>query len=311
MSAVAARIPGSGWGSRFLVGQVPVFKYLESRDVDEVGYTLRTASLMTIPEANFDDRDASDYRLFGIRYVLCPAGEKPPVPAQLAMRSGRYWLWTIGDTGYIQAGRIVGQISANRTNVGSASKPLLDSGLAADGAYLSVRWGSDGSGNGRLPAVPGEPSGDVVRGQHAELENGEASADLRMRRPGVAVLSASYDPGWTATVNGRAQPTRMVTPALVAVNVPAGTDDVVFGFHGYRDYPVLLALSGIVLAIIALAPMYLRRANRRRAFTGARTRGLDALGSQPVPADTPQPGPSGLVDIVADSREQPFEIRVS
>jgi hypothetical protein len=227
------------------------------------------------------------------------------------MRSGRYWLWTIGDTGYIQAGRIVGQISANRTNVGSASKPLLDSGLAADGAYLSVRWGSDGSGNGRLPAVPGEPSGDVVRGQHAELENGEASADLRMRRPGVAVLSASYDPGWTATVNGRAQPTRMVTPALVAVNVPAGTDDVVFGFHGYRDYPVLLALSGIVLAIIALAPMYLRRANRRRAFTGARTRGLDALGSQPVPADTPQPGPSGLVDIVADSREQPFEIRVS
>ena len=86
-----------------------------------------------------------------------------------------------------------------------------------------------------------------------------------MRRPGVAVLSASYDPGWTATVNGQRQPTRMVAPALVAVAVPAGTDHVVFRFHGYDDYPELLALSGLTLAIIAVAPTSVRRAWRRRA----------------------------------------------
>jgi uncharacterized membrane protein YfhO len=126
----------------------------------------------------------------------------------------------------------------------------------------------------------------AVRAQHADLENGEAWANLRMRRPGIAVLSASYDPGWTATVNGRPQPTRMVAPALVAVNVPAGTDHVVFRFRGYGDYPVLLALSGVVLAIIALAPMYVRRVKRRRAFTGARIGELDAVGSQAVSADT-------------------------
>jgi hypothetical protein len=47
----------SNWGQSFTVGAVPVFKYLESRDVDEVGYTLRTASLMTDPEYFFDDSD--------------------------------------------------------------------------------------------------------------------------------------------------------------------------------------------------------------------------------------------------------------
>ena len=255
------------WGSRFTVGQVPVFKYLESRDVDEVGYTLRTASLMTNPEANFDERDPSDYRLFGIRYVIRPAGKKPLVPAHLAMRSGRYWLWTIGDAGYIQAGRIAGQISANRTNVGSASKPLLDSGLAADGAYLSVSWVVRGGGTVHPPAARSGRSAGTVRAQHAHLQNGEAVANLRMRLPGVAVLSVSYDPGWTATVNGRQQPTRMVAPALVAVNVPAGTDHVVFRFHGYRDYPVLLALSVVILASIAVAPVCVRRAKRRRAVT--------------------------------------------
>ena len=119
------------------------------------------------------------------------------------------------------------------------------------------------AGTGRLPAAPRQSPAGVVRAQHADLDDGQAAATVRMRRPGVAVLSASYDPGWTATVNGRRQPTRMVAPALVAVDVPAGTDHVVFRFHGYDDYPELLALSGLTLAIVAVAPVCMRRARRR------------------------------------------------
>jgi uncharacterized membrane protein YfhO len=93
----------------------------------------------------------------------------------------------------------------------------------------------------------------------SDLDDGEAAATVRMRRPGVAVLSASYDPGWTATVNSRRQPIRMVASALVAVDVPAGTDHVVFRFYGYGDYPELLALSGLTLAMVAAALVCLRR----------------------------------------------------
>ncbi|HXD65772.1 MAG TPA: YfhO family protein [Solirubrobacteraceae bacterium] len=256
----------SNWGQDFTVGTVPVFKYLESRDVDEVGYTLRTASLMTDPEYYFDEREPSDYPLFAIRYLILPARRQPPVRARLAMRSGPYRLWTIDSTGYIQAGQIVGEIPANRTNLGTHSIPLLRSGLATDGAYLSVRYGVNGGGNGRLPTAPGQSPAGTVPAQHANLDEGEAAATLQMRRPGVAVLSASYDPGWTATVDGRPQPTRMVAPALVAVDVPAGTDHVVFHFHGYSEYPELFALSGLTLAVIAGAPLYIRRARRRRAY---------------------------------------------
>ncbi|MFZ0384949.1 MAG: YfhO family protein, partial [Solirubrobacteraceae bacterium] len=255
----------ANWGQNFTVGTVPVFKYLESRDIDEVGYTLRTASLMTGPESYFQDRDLSDYRLFAIRYLILPAGHQPPVRARLVMRSGRYSLWTIDGAGYVQPGRVVGELSANRTNVGTRSISLLRSGLAADGEYLGVRYGSDGGGDGRLTRVPGQSSAGGVRAQRAFLGAGEAAATVRMHRAGVAVLSASYDPGWTATVNGRRRPTRMVAPALVAVDVPAGTGHVVFRFHGYGDYPELLALSGLTLAIIAVAPVCLRRARRCRA----------------------------------------------
>jgi hypothetical protein len=159
------------------------------------------------------------------------------------MRSGPYWLWTIDGAGYAQAGRIVGDISANRTNVGARSLRLLRSGLDANGTYLSVRYGSDGGGDGGLPTVRHEATAGAVRAEHADIDDGEATATVRMRRPGVAVLSASYDPGWTATVNGRRRPTRMVAPALVAVDLPTGTDHVVFRFHGYDDYPELFAPS--------------------------------------------------------------------
>jgi len=253
----------SNWGQDFTVGSVPVFKYLESRDVDEVGYTLRTASLMTGPEYYFDDRDPSDYLLFGIRYLILPARDRPPVPARLAMRSGPYWLWTINGGGYLQVGQIVGEISANRRNVGARSVPLLHSGLAADGAYLGVRYGS-GGGDGPLPTVRSQSSAGTVIAESADLDDGEASATVRMRQPGVAVLSASYDPGWTATVNGRRQPIRMAAPALVAVDVPAGTDHVVFRYHGYGDYPALLSLSGLTLAMVAVAPTCVGYARRRR-----------------------------------------------
>jgi hypothetical protein len=257
----------SNWGQDFTVGSVPVFKYLESRDVDEVGYTLRTASLMTGPEYYFDDRDASDYRLFGIRYLILPARTQPPVPARLTMRSGPYWLWTISGAGYVQVGRIVGEISANRTNVATRAFSLLRSGLAADDAYLAVRYGSRGA-NGPLPTVPSQSSAGQLSAESTDLEGGEAAATVRMSQPGIAVLSASYDPGWTATVNGRPQPIRMVAPALVAVDVPAGTDHVVFLYHGYGDYPALLSLSGLTLVMVAVGPACVGYARRRRGVAG-------------------------------------------
>jgi hypothetical protein len=260
----------SNWGENFTVGAVSVFQYLESRDVDEVGYTLRTASLMTDPEYYFNDRDPSDYRMFAVRYLILPARSQPPVPARLMMRSGPYWLWTIGGDGYIQVGQIVGEISANRTDIGTRSVPLLHSGLAANGAYLGVRYGSGSAGDNRLPTVRGQSSPGEVSAGRTDLDDGAASATVRMRRPGVVVLSASYDPGWTATVNGRPRGIRMVAPALVAVDVPAGTDHVVFRFHGYGDYPVLFALSGLSLAMIAVASACLWYIRRRRGTRSPR-----------------------------------------
>lgn len=254
----------SNWGESFLVGQVQVFKYLESRDVDVVGYTLRTASLMTNPENYFDELDPSDFRLFAVRYLIIPTDKAPPVHATLVMHAGHYALWLIDTNGYIQSGDVVGQLAANRTDVGINSIPLLKSDLAAKGAYLDVTWGSSAS-NGPPPAVAAPTAAGVVGDQQTNLEDGRAGATVHMTHPGVAVLSASYDPGWRATVNGQAVATKMIAPALVGVNVPAGTDRVVFRYHGYSDYLPLLALAGLTLIGLGGVPAWLGRRRRRRA----------------------------------------------
>ncbi len=250
----------TNWGANFTVGEVPVFKYLESRDVDEVGYTLRTASLMTDPEAAFNERDPSDYRLFGIRYLILPVRMRPPVSARPAIRSGAYRLWTVSGTGYVQTGRVLGAITANRTNLGARSVPLLESGLTNHGVYLLVHYGTGaGSGDQRLPAAPGRSVVGVVSHERTALGNGTATATVRMHAPGIVVLSASEDPGWASIVNGRRRPVQMVAPALLGVEVPAGTDHVRFRYHGYAGYAWLFALAGLTLAGVAAAPRAIRR----------------------------------------------------
>jgi hypothetical protein len=257
----------SNFGADFTVGQVPVFKYLESRDVDEVGYTLRTASLMTDPENYFDENNPSDYRLFGVRYLILPATSDAPVPARRIRQVGNYVLWTLPQNGYVQVGTIIGSLAANRTNVGTQSISLLDSDLAAREEYLRVAFDRR-SGSAHAPAsVDRRPPG-AVSTETDDLPQGRASATVTLGRAGAVILSASFDPGWTATVDGMAARTEMVAPALVGTIVPAGTHRVVFRYRGFSAYAWLLALSGLTLLGLLgleLAPVAGRRRERRTA----------------------------------------------
>jgi hypothetical protein len=247
---VYAGLPNN-WGIAFLVGQVPVFKYLESQDIDEVGYTLRTASLMTDPEYHFDQTDPGDYPLFGLRYLLLPTGMAPPVPARPVMTRGQYSLWVVPTVGYVSVQRAVGTVAENRADVGDVSVPFLRSQLPGEGRTLLVAWAGarvDTVGRGVPPGSAADaPRPGSVLNQQAQLADGTATATVLMRRSGLVVLSASFDPGWQVTVDGVSSPTVMVAPALVAVRAGPGIHRIAFRYVGFAGYPVLLILSALVL----------------------------------------------------------------
>ncbi len=98
--------------------------------------------------------------------------------------------------------------------------------------------------------------------EHASLAQGNASAVVKTNRRATVVLSASYDPGWTVTVNGHPEPTVMVAPALVGVDVGPGTHVVKFSYGGYGRYNLLFLLALLVFAALAAGPSLWRRYRR-------------------------------------------------
>jgi hypothetical protein len=248
---VYAGLP-TNWGMSFTVGAVPVFKYLENQDIDEVGYTLRTASLMTDPEYWFDESNPGDYPLFGVGYLIVPESRMPPVAAERVGCSGPYCLWAARDPGYVHVYDTTGVLAATRADVGSRSVPLLESRLPAEARDLTIAFnGGRGSApTARRPAdLRGRP-GDVVV-EHADLAAGQARAVVDTSRTATVVLSASFDPGWSASVDGREKPTTMVAPALVGVVVRPGVHHVAFSYRGFHAYPALFLLAVAVLAALA------------------------------------------------------------
>ena len=103
------------------------------------------------------------------------------------------------------------------------------------------------------------------------LQRGLAAASVRMSRPGVVVLSASFDPGWTATVDGRSQRTEIVAPALIATTVHAGAHRIVFHYRGWGNYPLLFALGAAALLGLVFTDI------RRAQSAGADRRGARGM----------------------------------
>jgi Bacterial membrane protein YfhO len=244
----------SNWGSNFVVGAVPVFKYLESRDVDEVGYTLRTASLMTDPEYFFDEQNPGDYALFAVHYLILPAGHPPPVPARLVLHAGTYQLWVVPDRGYVRVVDTVGVLSADKTDVGTMSVPYLRSGLPGAGRYLTVAYAGAAPAPLTAPTVSGTTgAAGRVRSEHDDLVNGTVRAVVVTRRRAAVVLSASYDPGWSVTVDGHRAPVEMLAPALPSVRVGPGVHTIVFAYRGFGAYPVLFGVLVVTVAVLVWA----------------------------------------------------------
>jgi hypothetical protein len=250
---VFAGMPAPDWGGSFTVGEVPVFKYLSNLDFDMVGYTLRTASLMTDPEEYFDEDNVGDYSLFGIRYLVLPIGRAPVPRATLVLTSGPYRLWEIPTSGYVQVATTVGSITANRANIGARTEAFLASELPDEDIFRTIAFGGrQAAPDTASSAQSAPPDPGSVTSETDDLDSGEVSATVSVRTTAAVVLKVSFDPGWRVTVDGSPTRAYMVSPALVAVTVGPGMHTVDFSYDGYHWYPELFGLGLVVLLLLVI-----------------------------------------------------------
>ena len=129
----------TNWGYTFTVGGVPVYIYLTDYSDDAIGFTLRTTSLMTDPEAYFDESNLGDYSTFGVRYLILPEDHAPPVPAQFIEQSGAYLLWSVKSSGLIQVVDTQSSIAANAVSYTHLSSFFLSMIGVSRGIWIGDR----------------------------------------------------------------------------------------------------------------------------------------------------------------------------
>ncbi len=275
---VYAGMAFSGWGARFRVGWVPVAEYLTNDQVDEIGFTNRTFSLMSDPEAYFDDANPADFALFGVRFLIYPAGHKTPPGARLLQRAGAYELWILPHDGYVQVVDTYGPaLVEDRAHLGADSASFVQADRAGEGLYPVVAFGGRSAATPTLasPKLPKGPAGEVIR-QSDDLADGLVRVTVRANRTAVVLLKATFDPGWRVTVDGRPEKTEMIGPAYVGVRVSPGSHVVTFRYQAYADYPELFALAIVTLIALGIVPRFWHRRARTRSATTGIADGADA-----------------------------------
>jgi hypothetical protein len=108
-----------------------------------------------------------------------------------------------------------------------------------------------------LPALPGARAGraEIVRALRGRM-------DIRAEGPGILVAAVGWDPGWSASSDGRRLSVLRVNHAEIGVPIGPGIHRVVLG-HEARGLSAGLALAGAGAAGLAAAAARLRRRRLR------------------------------------------------
>jgi hypothetical protein len=247
----------SNGGKDIAIGSVPGYSYLLDTDVDEVGFTLRTLSLSADAETTFDDAKPADYDLFDVRWVILPNTMQPKVSAHLVSTKGRWNLWQVDTSGYLEVVDTTPAITADRTNLLAKTKDFLSSDAAANHQIPVIAFGGDAAAAPTNPSgvAKSGPAGDVTV-QFARPDDGVWGGEVDANRPSVVMLKSTYDPRIHVTVDGKPAKTQMLAPSFIGVAVPAGHHTVEFHYVPFGYYWELFLLGALALIALAFIPRY-------------------------------------------------------
>jgi uncharacterized membrane protein YfhO len=129
-----------------------------------------------------------------------------------------------------------------------------------------------------------------VQTAFADAADGRFGGEVRANRTAVVMLKASFDPRWSATVDGVDARTEMIAPGFVGVRVAAGVHRVRFAYRPYPWYWALFAVGAVLMiALVSLERLLIRRRPRHAISSGVAS--PDPRSEAESPADAPlQPG---------------------
>jgi hypothetical protein len=262
------RVYAGMWGdscNAYMEGLVAGCQALLGYQVDSIGFSLRTTSLASDLEANFDDTNPAQYDLFNVRYVILPSGRQPSVPASVIDQDGGAALWEVQTSGYMDVvDTVPPPIAANRSNLNQQAGFFLRSDLLAQGRYPTVAFADQPAAPPTLSGgeQPSGPAGSVEVEDDA-LADGAVTVQVVANRPAMVILKSSFDPRWQVIVDGVPLPPQMVAPSFVGRTVPTGAHTVVFRYQPFPYYDVLFSIGALAFVALWFGQVLAARARSR------------------------------------------------
>lgn len=247
-----------GWGNEYRIGFVPAYALLLHEAVDAVGFQLRVSSLATAAEERLDDTSSVQLDLFGVRWMMLPAGREPAVPSEVVAERGAHTLWRLTDAaGYADVVDSTGPVTATGDTLGAVVAAGLLNGDIDVGRRLLIEWDGRSGEPTAVTERAGRP-GTIAVSAVAPAEGAftfRAEAD----RPAYVALAASWHPRWQARVDGERAEVVMMAPGVAAVRVDEGSHAVVFQYVPFRWTWVILAVGVLFVLALSVAPRWLLR----------------------------------------------------
>ncbi len=198
-----------------------------------------------------------DVRLMGVRYLVVPKGFEPLPAGRVVASADDYDLVEV----YGWEPRV------------SVVPTWTDEATPANALGAVLAPGFDPSRAAALERDPGivaTPNGQPGSATYAETTPEDVRITVDATAPSIVVIRNSYDPGWSATVDGNPASVLATDYLLQGVAVPAGHHQVRLT---YRDADVARgSVAGVVVWIILLGAIGSAMALERRRST----RPLDA-----------------------------------
>ena len=270
MSALRNAPPGrvyagtrANWGAWMRIGSVHLYDLLPVEQFDTV-MPWQTLSLNAPLLWELDVPSSEQCRLFNIRYVIAPPGMNLPDSYHPMLSTSSYVLYQADSGGYMQLGRI-GQIAPTHSSeeVFRFNNQWAASSDPAQGrfiAYLPPGQESD-PGLRRLLDSSLHTDQTEALGSITDASTTPDSFDAHVtaRFSAVLIIKATYHPNWHVTVDGREQPTFMVSPSYIGIAIEPGFHEVRAEYRSSRLKKMLLILSAIVLSATIATAVYERR----------------------------------------------------
>jgi hypothetical protein len=251
---VYAGLP-TNWGYAFKTGATPVYTFLIMRLLPAVSFAYNASVFPSDVMTSFDELKPEQYRLFNIRTIVAPplAGA-PPFLTRLADIEPFRVLDAPG-TGYFGLVDVPATARVNRDNIYDLNIAWLKSDWLPKDQYVWLDFDGSTPKNlqiltpaGPMPQAPApaSPAG-LVSNERQTRQVYEA--DLDAARPAFALFRVTYHFCWKVYVDGRPQPTMMLTPGYLGTSVPAGKHHILCRYEP-GNWKLWMAAAGFLVTLL-------------------------------------------------------------